>query len=130
MGLIIILVILIIFVIGIMVFINCKSVNNYNRNKNTFYGLPPGKHRAVGVNDLGNDLGWATFANNNIAQLKKDCVQLNGLNKDCVQLNGLNNDCGWCGPLDGLNNYCNISGHQGTTPSAMVNYIEFSPNVN
>ena len=107
MGLIIIFAILIIFIIGIVIFINCQSNCG---NKNTFYGLPPGRHRAVGVNDLGNDLGWATFSNNNMAQL--------------------NNDCSWCGPLDGLNNYCNLFGHQGTTPSAMINYIEFSPNVN
>lgn len=104
---IIILIILIIFIIGLLIFINNQKKNI---NKNNFYGLPPGKHRAVGVNDLGNNLGWATFANNNIAQL--------------------NNDCGWCGPLNGLNNYCNLFGHQGTTPSAMINYIEFSPNVN
>ena len=119
MGLIIFLVILVIFIIGIIIFLNYQknNINNFQKNniscnggKNTFYGLPPGRHRAVGVNDLGNDLGWATFSNNNIAQL--------------------NNDCSWCGPLDGLNNYCNLFGHQGTTPSAMVNYVEFSPNVN
>jgi len=103
----------IIFIIAIVVVIIIVIVANKNgkkNNKDTFYGLPPGKHRAVGVADLGNNLGWATFSNNNIAQL--------------------NNDCSWCGPLNGLYNYCNLFGHQGTTPSSMLNYVEFAPMYN
>lgn len=107
---IVIIFIIIIIIIVILIIVCKKRDGKRVGNKNTFYGLPPGKHRAVGVDDLGNNLGWATFDNNNIAQL--------------------NNDCSWCGPLDGLYNYCNLVGHQGTTPSAMINYIEFSPNVN
>jgi len=107
---VIIFVIIIIAIIILVVVCKNRNAKKVSNNKNTFYGLPPGKHRAVGVDDLGNNLGWATFDNNNIAQL--------------------NNECSWCGPLDGLYNYCNLFGHQGTTPSAMINYIEFSPNVN
>lgn len=101
-------IIVVISIIALLCIIFCQK-NNFNQknNKNTFYGLPPGKNRAVSVNDLGNNLGWATFSNNSIAQL--------------------NGECSSCGPLDGLNNYCNLFGHQGTTPSAMTNYIEFSP---
>ena len=41
-------------IIGILIiFIN----NQKNKNKNTFYGLPPGnKYPAVSVNNLGNNL--------------------------------------------------------------------------
>jgi len=35
--------------------------NNKNIKQDTFYGNPPGRQRAEGLRDLGDDRGWATF---------------------------------------------------------------------
>lgn len=49
-----------------------------NAYKNTFYGDPPGKQRAVSLQDLGNDRGWASFR----------CYTQQGFDIDCQKLYG------------------------------------------
>lgn len=47
-------------------------------SKNTFYGDPPGKQRAISLQDLGNDRGWASFR----------CYTQQGFDIDCQKLYG------------------------------------------
>lgn len=54
-----------------------SSRYNYS-NKNNFYGDPPGRQRAVGLSDLGDDRGWASFR----------CYTQQGFDIDCDKLNG------------------------------------------
>jgi len=71
----------IILAIILIVIIIVIGLNNYylqNNNKNKFYGDPPGRQKAVGLSDLGDDRGWASFS----------CYTQQGFDIDCNQLNG------------------------------------------
>uniref|UniRef100_A0A6C0I1H5 Uncharacterized protein n=1 Tax=viral metagenome TaxID=1070528 RepID=A0A6C0I1H5_9ZZZZ len=68
--------ILIVILMIILIAMGMSYPNAYN--KNTFYGDPPGKQRAVSLQDLGNDRGWASFR----------CYTQQGFDIDCQKLYG------------------------------------------
>jgi hypothetical protein len=71
--------ILIVILMIILIAMGMSYPNAYkNAYKNTFYGDPPGKQRAVSLQDLGNDRGWASFR----------CYTQQGFDIDCQKLYG------------------------------------------
>lgn len=72
-------IILAIILIVVIIIIGLTSPSGSNSNyKNNFYGDPPGRQRAIGLSDLGNDRGWASFR----------CYTQQGFDIDCDKLSG------------------------------------------
>ena len=70
-----------ILVVVLMIILIGMGMSSYPTSyyyKNPFYGDPPGRQRAISLQDLGNDRGWASFR----------CYTQQGFDMDCLKLYG------------------------------------------